>query len=334
LSARASAAVARSSRRSRATVAAAELTAGAAGSIVRAHVIGGAMSVARSIRSLGLSFTLAVLAAGSARAATQVLPPSDDTFINDGNADNNNGATLSIFTGTDGHGGNMRGLIRFAMPASLQGRVTVTGAQLTLTVQALGNGTAGAAATETLQAVVEAWVQGNGIGDAPSAFTVGEPCGGPVSGTTWNQRDCVAGTPWTTPGATVVAAASGQASTAGVPVGGQVTWSSASNARMNADVQAWIDGPASNHGWRITSSTEGATAEAQRFFSSEAASSRPTLAVTYSCRPGFVASGNDCVVAAPVPAAGPGAMALFVLALCGVWFVASRRAARRMTSGF
>jgi hypothetical protein len=272
-----------------------------------------------------------LLAGGRALAATQVLAPSDDTFINQLNPANNNGASLTFFTGRDGHGGVMRGLIRFVPPASLQGRVTVTGAQLILTVAALGDGSAGTAATETLQAVTQAWAQGNGIGDAPSSFTVGQMCGGPISGATWNQPDCSLAGNWTTPGGTVAAAVSGQASTSGVPVGGQVVWSSSANPGMTQDVQGWIDDPSSNHGWRIASSTDGLNAQVQRFVSAEAgvAASAPSLSVTYACKPGFVPSGTDCV-ATSVPAAGPFAIAALALLLGGAGAAAaSRRAVRR-----
>jgi hypothetical protein len=286
----------------------------------------------RSILVAGAVAGACWLAGGRALAATQVVAPSDDTFINQGNPSNNNGATLSIFTGTDGHGGIMRGLVRFGMPGGLQGRVTVTGVQLTMTAQALGNGAAGADAVESLQAVTQAWVQGNGIGDAPSSFTVGQVCGGSISGATWNQANCTTGTSWTTAGGTVAAAVSGQASTAGVPIGGQVVWSSAANARMSQDVQGWIDDPTSNHGWRIASSTEGETALAQRFFSSEAGSSAPSLAISYTCNAGFVAAGNACVAAPPVPAAGPRAIGILALLLAALATVVLRR--QTPSSGF
>jgi hypothetical protein len=278
-------------------------------------------------RFLGLSLLAgaSLLVAGRARAATQVLAPSDDTFINQGHLGNNNGASLSIFTGTDGHNGNMRGLIRFGMPAGLQGRVTVTGVQLTMTVQELGDGTSGTPAIESLQAVTEAWAQGNGIGNSVMSFTVGQPCGGPVSGATWNQPNCALPAGWATPGGTVVAAVSAQADTTGVPTGGQVVWSSASGPQLNADIQGWIDNPTSNHGWRITSSTEDNGGRAQRFVSSEAGATPPTLAVTYSCNPGFVASGNDCVAAPTVPALGAPALGLLALLLAAGFVARARR---------
>jgi hypothetical protein len=259
----------------------------------------------------------ALLLAGRAWAATQVLGPSDDTFINSINPNNNNGASLSFFTGTDGHNGNMHGLLRFGLPAGLQGRATVSAVALTLTVHALGDGTAGTPAVESLRAVTEAWVQGNGIGNAVMSFTVGQTCGGTVVGATWNDPSCATGIGWATPGGTVVATVSGQADTTGIPVDGQLVWSSAApaNAQMVADVQGWLDSPAGNHGWRISSSTEGIGNEAQRFYSTEAGTSAPTLSVTYACKAGFVASGNDCVATTSVPAVGPAGVGLLAALL-------------------
>jgi hypothetical protein len=214
------------------------------------------------------------------------LAPSADTFINKRVPDNNNGASASIYTGVEGMGGVMRGLIQFAMPAELQGTVTVTNVRLTATVRALGNATAGAGTVESLHAITEPWVQGNGVGATATLFVVGQACGGTVSGATWNQPSCATGTTatWTTPGATVAAAVSGQTDTAGVALEGHVTWDSAvaGNAGMNADVQGWIDDPGRNHGWRITSANE-MTTGAQRFYASEAgAATAPTLTISYT----------------------------------------------------
>jgi hypothetical protein len=274
-----------------------------------------------------------LLFGGRAFAATQSLAPSDDTFINQGNPANNNGATLSIFTGTDGHGGVMRGLIRFGMPAGLQGRVTVTAVQLTMTLELLGNNTVGTPAVVTLQALTQPWAEGNGIGDAPSSFTVGQACGGTITGATWNQPNCALAGAWTTAGGAAVAAPSGQADTTGVPAGGAVVWSSAANATLAQDVQGWIDAPSSNDGWRLTSATEGVTAAAQRFFSKEAGASAPTLSVSYTCKPGFVASGNSCLAAGPaVPAVGPIALVCLALALGAAAFIAPGARRRRRSA--
>jgi hypothetical protein len=260
---------------------------------------------------------------GRASAATRVLAPSDDTFINSVSPNGNSGGSPSIFTGTDGHGGLMRGLVRFDLPSELQGRVTVTNVQLNLTVELLPNGSVGTA-VETLQSLTQAWTQGNGVGDGAGSFTTGQACGGSIVGATWNQSSCAAGTNWTTPGGAVAATVSGQVNTAGVPANGVVTWDSAANSVMNADVQSWIDQPSSNHGWRIASSTEGMNGAAQRFFSTEAGVSAPALSVTYSCNPGFVASGVQCVAAPAVPATTPWEVVLLALWL-GAFAVARMR---------
>ena len=226
--------------------------------------------------------------------ATQTLTPSDDTFINSHNPINNSGGSASVFTGTDGLGGLMRGLIRFDMPAALAGRATVTSAQLKMTTQALGTGAAGTAATESLRAVAEPWIQGNGVGNASTTFTVGQACGGLVTGATWNQSNCTTVTNWSTAGASGAAVSATESGSAAAPalIGAEVTWNSPG---MTVDVQAWIDTPAGNHGWRISSSTEGnSTGLAQRFFSTESGASGPSLTFTYDCKSGFLAAGTAC----------------------------------------
>jgi len=237
-------------------------------------------------------------------ALTQTLMPASDTFINSHNPDNNNGASLSIFTGLDGMGGIMRSLIRFDLPAALQGRVTVTGVQLTLTTRGLGASDAlpGTVATESLQAVTEAWTAGNGLGNAQGFFVVGERCAGSITGATWNQPNCgAAAAGWMSVGGSVAPAVSGQAVAPAAP-DSAVIWDAAAagNSRLIADVQGWIDSPASNHGWRIASSTEaGVTGLAQRFYSTEAPINTPGLALAYDCKAGFAAAGNDCTACTP-----------------------------------
>jgi hypothetical protein len=85
---------------------------------------------------------------------------------------------------------------------------------------------------------------------------------------------------------------------------------------MLDDVQSWIDAPAGNDGWEIASSTEGDPSEAQRFYSTEAGASAPSLSVTYACKPGFVASGTACATAtASVPTTPPWALIALAAAL-------------------
>jgi hypothetical protein len=214
------------------------------------------------------------------------LAATSDTFINSGNPDNNNGASLSIYAGVDGHGGVMRGLILFTLPMELRGLATVTSVELKMTLRAFGNGTPGPEVVESLHAIGESWTQGNGSGDATSTFTVGERCDDPVTGATWNAPNCANGAGgWVLPGGTVAATASGQADTTGVGLGGQVVWSSTApgNAAMLTDVQSWLDAPSGNDGWRISSSDETTPSTGKRFYSTEAGGAVvPTLTIVYT----------------------------------------------------
>jgi spore coat protein A len=284
-----------------------------------------------SARIAGLGAGLLALAATTpSRAATQVLAPVDDTFINSASPGNNNGGSSSLFTGTDGRGGLMRALVRFAMPVELQGRVTVTEAQLRLTVRTLPNGNVGPGTIETLARVTQPWTQGNGVGETSGTFTVGQTCGGAVTGATWIDASCATTSAWTTPGATVAAAASAQADTTGVGAGAGVLWDSATNPAMKSDVQAWIDSPSSNDGWRVASNSEGAAGVAQRFYSAESGATGPSLTVTFSCNTGFVDNGTSCV-AAVVPATRSWSIVLLAASLAAMSFARMRPRVRART---
>lgn len=256
--------------------------------------MGSACARVRPPRSRGIAscalLCLSVAVVGSpALAQTLVLAPAGDSFINSAVPNNNDGASFSLFTGTNGQSGIMRGLVRFATPASLQSRVTVSGVQLTMTTQLFPNGNVGTASTETLRALTEDWIEGNGSGDSQGNYVVGQPCGSAL-GVTWNQRDCIAAIPWATAGGSVSGSVSASAS---VPAAGgaTVTWFSPG---MIGDVQSWIDTPSSNHGWRISSSTEGSAGQAQRFVSKEGGAGAPSLSITYACKAGLQFTGVGC----------------------------------------
>ena len=119
-----------------------------------------------------LRFLLVVCALSAtgraARAFDVVVAADQDTFINSAAADNNNGASPSLYTGHNGMDGGMRALVRFAIPAAWQGRVTVTRAVLAMVTRGTGNQetTVPTTATESLQALTAAWTEGIGFGDA------------------------------------------------------------------------------------------------------------------------------------------------------------------------
>jgi len=257
-----------------------------------------------AVVSLAVPVALAATAR-SAWAFDVVLSPDQDTFINSAAADNNDGASPSLYTGHSGMGGTMRALVRFAIPAAWKGSVTVTRVVLAAVTRGTGNAetTVPTAATESLQALTAAWTEGTGFGDMTTMNTVGQDCG--TSGATWNQPNCAGGTPWA--GGSVSATASGVASVPAM-LEATVTWDSATdgNTGMLADVQGWIDSPGANQGWRLSSSTEDATSgEAQRFYSREVAGKGPTLTVTATCRAGFVEAAGGCTAGSAADSGAP-----------------------------
>jgi MYXO-CTERM domain-containing protein len=259
---------------------------------------------------------IALTGSRSFAQVTQTLAATNDTSINSRFPANNFGASYSIHSGTDSSGGRMRGLIQFPTPTAshgLQGRVTVTNVNLTVVLAWLGNLTnvtpgtmAGPASVLSLHPLTQSWTQGTGAANVPGngsgtgpagAFVIGVAC---TNGATWNQSACGA-INWITAGGTA-GSISSQVDTTGRAVGQTLVWlsgASQANPGLNFDLQGWIDGARTNNGWLILSDKEGTPQSLQRFCSRESPGNvtgcvAPKLDVTYSCKAGFAASGNDC----------------------------------------
>jgi hypothetical protein len=241
----------------------------------------------RRLRGACVGFALFVLAA-AAHAGSVSATLCHDTFVNSIHPDNNNGASTSFFTGESGDGGSMRALVKCDLPAGINERITVTQATFTVTTTGLGpTGTiAPAAATESLYAVTEAWGEGNKVGATLGTFTVGEPC--TLGEASWNQRQCGIAN-WLVPGGTVAALSATASSPASIGAGVTFTGSG-----LTADIQNWATTPTSNYGWQMSSSTEGTSGQAQRFASRESGAGIPGLAITFTCKAGFMDTGANC----------------------------------------
>ena len=114
--------------------------------------------------ALLLLASAAVSFASAARAGAASGTYAAGTFINSAYPDNNNGGVSSIDIGNDFIGGSMRGLVRFNLPASLNDRVSITGATLTLTTSLVPPDGTAAAATVYVERLTEDWGQGNVAG--------------------------------------------------------------------------------------------------------------------------------------------------------------------------
>jgi hypothetical protein len=198
-------------------------------------------------------------------AATLTLPASHDTFIHEDYPNNNNGASDSLFVGDQrDNAGAMRALFRFDLPPRLAGRVTVTDATLGLTTRALGYAPT-VAGSISIWALSVPWNEGNGASADPQMPTIGQQC---TAGATWNRSECATGTQWSG-GSKAIGSISGIEAVPAVP-GSRILFG---GQDVRADVQRWIDAPATNNGWWTY--WEGNFFDprgAQRFYSSEAGS--------------------------------------------------------------
>ncbi len=223
--------------------------------------------------ALARRFSLPALAAAAlvahAPAATVVLTPTKDTTLY-GPTDKSNGSGAEFFAGRAGHGNILRALVAFDLSAIPAG-VLIESAELALTITTPQGSHAN---TVDLHRLLADWGQGlssAGSGGGGGALAM-------TGDATWNTRFFnTPGAAWATAGGDFASAVSafdfvtGSSGTAGFSSPGLV-----------ADVQAWVNGTASNFGWILVAEDEVTTGAAIRFASREAATGKPMLAVSYS----------------------------------------------------
>lgn len=200
---------------------------------------------------------------------TTVTPSKDNTLYeyDPAEGDHSNGAGLHFFAGENAMGELRRGVLAFDVAAIPAGS-TITAVTLTVNMSMTPAGLR----TVELHKLLADW--GEGTSHAP----MGEGNGAPATpnDATWRHRffDTVF---WTIEGGDFAAIVSATQSVGGI---GQYTWSS---TQMVADVQSWLDDPASNFGWLVLGD-ETAIATAKRFDTRESASP-PMLTIQYTPGP-------------------------------------------------
>jgi spore coat protein A len=211
-----------------------------------------------------------VATASLAHADTVVIAPAQDTTIYSEDGALANGSGQYLFAGlTSNQGKQRRALVQFGVTGAIPAGSTITSVTLTLHLERTQANTVDV----SIYKVTSAW------GEGASAASGEEGGGGPaVAGdATWTMR-MYPSTAWTSPGGDAAATASATASIGQSLV--DYTWS---GAAMTADVQSWLDTPASNHGWLVRAPT--ATAgQSKRFASRNNGNStiRPRLSVTFT----------------------------------------------------
>jgi hypothetical protein len=215
-----------------------------------------------------------------------ITPSKDNTLYeyDPAEGDHSNGAGFHFFAGENGMGELRRGVLAFDVAGTIPAGSTITAVSLTMNMSMTPAG----ALTVELHKLLADW--GEGTSQAP----MGEGDGAPATpnDATWRHRffDTVF---WTTQGGDFSATVSASQSVGGV---GQYTWNS---AQMVADVQSWLDNPASNFGWLVLGD-ETAIATAKRFDTRESASP-PMLTIQYIPGPRVLPTPRPRPTPAPRP---------------------------------
>jgi|GEM_PF-2338332 len=207
--------------------------------------------------------------AWQAAAESVVLPASGDaTLIASPDGSSANGSGPVFFAGRTGQpsGSVRRALLRFDVASALPGGAQVTSARLELSLtpsnpQPVELG---------LQRVTADW------GEGAAAASGGSGAASTAGDSTWVHRFYDTDF-WANPGGDFAATASAVSTVAGA---GGYGWGS--TPALVADVQSWLDAPASNHGW-ILLGGEDAPSTAKRFDSRESAdpAARPRLLIEF-----------------------------------------------------
>lgn len=192
---------------------------------------------------------------------------ADATLIEEPTGEYALGAAYNIYAGRIGDNGGAtirRGLMRFDLSPIPRGS-TITSVSLRLYMSQTQAGTN----SVSMHRCLLAWTEG-------SAFAFGGAGAAPgVGDSTWNYLSYPT-VPWPTPGGAFAASAS---ATKAIGAVGFYTWST--TAALVADVQAWVDAPATNHGWAFKGNEATATT-VKRFESREAAANQPLLTISFT----------------------------------------------------
>lgn len=196
-----------------------------------------------------------------------IFPSKDNTLYqyNPNEGDLSNALGFHFFTGTIVFGEIRRGVLAFDIAGNIPPGSTIVAASLSMNMSRTIDGTA---RTTELHKLLADW--GEGTSHAPGEEGSGAPA--TPNDATWRHRffDTVF---WTTQGGDFSPTVSASQSVGPV---GQYMWSS---AQMVADVQSWLDNPASNFGWLVLGD-ESTSPTAKRFDTRESASP-PMLTIEY-----------------------------------------------------
>lgn len=218
-------------------------------------------------RKLCLLLGGAAVALSPALADTVTLRPVADAEIQQAAPGSNIGTDPTMVSGALGFTVNRairRGLLRFDPGTQIPAGATINSVTLRVRVVKIPAGPANS--TFEVRRILQPWTE---------------------TGVTWNSRSSPAA-PWQTPGAT------GPADSLSLPsatvfVAGLAIYDFSSTANLVADVQAWINNPATNFGWLLISENEITAKTARHFGTREGGSNAPSLVIDFTPPPPVIA---------------------------------------------
>jgi hypothetical protein len=240
----------------------------------------------KSLRALILTAALGFIASSANAAIINITPSKDNTLYeyDPADGDKSNALGFHFFAGETAMGELRRGVLAFDIAGSIPPGSTITSVSLSMNMSM----TIADTRTVELHVLLADW--GEGTSMAPG----GEGDGAPATpnDATWRHRffDTIF---WTNQGGDFSATVSASQSVGDI---GQYIWSS---AQMIADVQSWLDNPASNFGWLVLGD-ESTSITSKRFDTRESASP-PVLTIQYIAGPRVLPTPRPRPTPAPRP---------------------------------
>ena len=245
------------------------------------------MITSKTLLAIILTTALGFIA-GSANAAIINITPSKDNTLYEydpAEGDNSNALGLHFFAGETAMSELRRGVLAFDISGNIPPGSTIIAVTLSLN---MSKTPLDDPRTVELHKLLADWGEGTSI--APGEEGDGAPA--TPNDATWRHRffDTIF---WTNEGGDFSVTVSASQSVGPI---GQYTWSS---AQMVADVQSWLDNPASNFGWLVLGD-ESTILTSKRFDTRESASP-PVLSIQYISGPRVTPTPR----ARPTPAPRP-----------------------------
>ncbi|MFN0137141.1 MAG: DNRLRE domain-containing protein [Phycisphaerae bacterium] len=220
---------------------------------------------------LRLAALLGCMAASAWADSVSLVADRDNSlFQTVSTIDASNGAGIYLYSGLTSGESRRRALVHFNVAAVVPTGSTINSATVTL----WSDRSITAPHVFTLHRITTAWGEGESDAGDPGG-TGAESAPGDAS---WNYAVFPTDL-WATEGGDFVATAS-----ASDTIEGRNEYSVyGPTVGLAADVQAWVDGSAANHGWMLLGN-EGSPSSAYRFYSRENASAiqRPTLMIDFT----------------------------------------------------